>query len=510
MAARTWTGAVDADGNNSGNYSGAGALLTSDDLTWNGSAVGNCTFTGALSVKSLTVSSAYTGAWSDGGQTLTLAGGFNFDDSGAGIIAFTGTVNVTATGTWASTLSLNNLTTTAGTSAVTISGTVIVAGTYTNSNTGTVSVYTGTLIFQGNIAGAGTGVFGGGSGNADFQFTGTGDKTFTYVASTFGAGSGTITINKASGRLSLQQNSSWLGNIAISSGELNCNTKTFTMITALKTLTVGGGTFTGSSATNTLRSVNMSSGVFTATSGTAAVQGNFVVSGGTFTHSNGTVNVGLTSTTCTVTCAQDFYNLSVPNAASAVMEFGSNIAVTNNFGGSAGSQTATVDTKGYNLTVTGTLNIGISGIATFKNTGDETIAYGTLSLGLLSNVMYTATSGTRSIRNWAYVSLTINGAGGTFTCATAKICTGTLTMSAGTFGDSGQSLTAESFAWTGGTLIRPFVIFTTGGTEWTLPAEADVKNGDSVGMGTGTYIPSGGGGGGSIIGSSIITVLEVV
>jgi hypothetical protein len=69
--------------NDGANYSGAGALLATDDLVFDGTSVINATATAGLSVQSVSIVAAYTGAWSISGQTLTVALGFS-DDGGGG------------------------------------------------------------------------------------------------------------------------------------------------------------------------------------------------------------------------------------------------------------------------------------------------------------------------------------------------------------------------------------------------------------------------------------------
>lgn len=65
-ATRTWSSAGSTDMNDGANYSGAGALLTTDDLVFDATSVVNATATAALSINSVTATAAYSGAWSMG------------------------------------------------------------------------------------------------------------------------------------------------------------------------------------------------------------------------------------------------------------------------------------------------------------------------------------------------------------------------------------------------------------------------------------------------------------
>ena len=79
MATRTWNSSGSTDMNLSTNYSGSGALLTTDDLVFNGTSVINAVASATLSVKTLTIAAAYTGKWDLNSQSLTVANGFSDD-----------------------------------------------------------------------------------------------------------------------------------------------------------------------------------------------------------------------------------------------------------------------------------------------------------------------------------------------------------------------------------------------------------------------------------------------
>jgi len=65
-ATRTWSSGGSTDMNDDANYSGAGALLTTDDLVFDATSVVNATATADLEVNSITATAAYSGAWSMG------------------------------------------------------------------------------------------------------------------------------------------------------------------------------------------------------------------------------------------------------------------------------------------------------------------------------------------------------------------------------------------------------------------------------------------------------------
>ena len=64
------------------NYSGAGALLTTDDLVFNNTSVINAIATNNLDVGSVTIASTFSGQWSVSGRTLTVENNTGFSDSG--------------------------------------------------------------------------------------------------------------------------------------------------------------------------------------------------------------------------------------------------------------------------------------------------------------------------------------------------------------------------------------------------------------------------------------------
>ena len=132
MAIRTWSSLGSNDLNLATNYSGAGALLTTDDLVFDGTSVIAATASANLDVKSITVAAAYTGNMSfsgftaiyengnasfDGIGTLNLGNGITLNGAsstlhiGAGVAAVTATsCAITMNGTTAMIIDIDKTT----------------------------------------------------------------------------------------------------------------------------------------------------------------------------------------------------------------------------------------------------------------------------------------------------------------------------------------------------------------------------------------------------------------
>jgi hypothetical protein len=109
---RIWSGAVNSDLNNPLNYSGSGALLTTDDLVFNSGAVA-ATASANLDVASISVTAGYTGnmsfagftatyetgnaSFNNGGGTLDLGNGLTMNGASATLTVGSGVGAVTAT-----------------------------------------------------------------------------------------------------------------------------------------------------------------------------------------------------------------------------------------------------------------------------------------------------------------------------------------------------------------------------------------------------------------------------
>ena len=277
----------------------------------------------------------------------------------------------------------------------------------------------GTLTVKGNWAQSG-GTFTHSSGTLTFASTTT--QTLNSGGSTFNAIS-----HNAGGTLQLLTNPLYAsstvtnsdgtfdandlrvvadGLTTVSGGEYQAKTGTHT----LASLTVSGGTFTGSSGTLDINGdLTVSSGTLTAPSGTFTVSGSWSKTGGTFTPGTGTVTFDGTAAGNTInTDGTAFYQLTV--------------------NGSGG--TWTLDTSNATSTATTTISAGTLTVpATFiLSTASTTINGGTL----------TATDGTLDVNGDLTVSSgTLTAPSGTTTLS------GNFTHPAGTFTHSSGTLTLD-------------------------------------------------------------------
>ncbi|MGH7198638.1 MAG: filamentous hemagglutinin N-terminal domain-containing protein, partial [Candidatus Omnitrophota bacterium] len=341
--------------------------------------------TGAVLIdEDITISG--TGVFNEGTSTVTL------DGAGA-------TINVLTTETF------NNLTiNSTATKTVAASDTLIVNGTLTltngNINQGTIPA-AGTIAARGAINQAST--FDGGSGL--LVIDGAGAQLFTGTATTAAGDIPDLTINKASGTLTLS------GTIRVNGNGAGAWTYTAGTVDATTndSLVVFDGTNTldGQGASSTMAFDNLQiAGGTTTLAGNLDIDGNFTVSAGTFSLNNLTMNLA--------------GNYSVASAAAF-----------NNVGSSAtvildGSSSTTFDSGGTdashnfeNLTISKTGGAVVSLInndIAFTATGTDTLAItsGVLSLNGRSvvgaAVPIFSNNGTLRLRGSETVSWTVNDA----------------------------------------------------------------------------------------------------
>ena len=124
----------------------------------------------------------------------------------------------------------NGTITIASGTTLTTSGTLTLAGTTDK----TLTLNTGTLSAQGNVTVGTAGTLF--NGTAALQFTGTGDQIFTSSAQY--ALSGTVTINKGSGTVTLAANAAFNADLVWTAGGLNLSTHT---LTVNDNVTIGSG-----------------------------------------------------------------------------------------------------------------------------------------------------------------------------------------------------------------------------------------------------------------------------
>ncbi|MFA4981855.1 MAG: DUF2341 domain-containing protein, partial [Candidatus Omnitrophota bacterium] len=177
-----------------------------------------------------------------------------------------------------------------------------------------------------------------------------------------------------------------------------------------------------------------SGGEFNANGRNMTVTGNFANSA-TFTPGTNTVTFnGVTPNTQTLDIgASSLYGMAHSGTGTLQLT-GNDLTVTNSIDLSAG----TFDLNGMNLTTNGATFTVAN--ATLKLQGDETIGTVAPTLGSGSTVEYTATSGSRAIKDWDYTNATISftGAGTfvfgedhTFTAISDTAAGSTLTFTAG-------------------------------------------------------------------------------
>lgn len=89
----TWSSSGSTDWSVDANWSGGVAPTSSDDVIFNATSVIACSLSAASVCKSLTTTSAYTGAFSTNGKSLTISGSCSFDNTSALTINSTITLN---------------------------------------------------------------------------------------------------------------------------------------------------------------------------------------------------------------------------------------------------------------------------------------------------------------------------------------------------------------------------------------------------------------------------------
>ena len=211
-----------------------------------------------------------------------------------------------------------------------------------------------------------------------------------------------IVLNHASCTVNAETTVDISGNLTINAGTYNANGNLLTVAGDVDVT----GTLTGSSGAMSFGSLTINSGgTYSATSGTTTItsetSGGFaMVDQGTFTHNNGTVQIGDGSTAVgsgTHTKVDTFYNLTVNMSASSVDAIlrpnsGSTVTVANDLTVTQGEvyRNNVSDT----LTVTGDVDIAANG--TLGRTND-TGASNFGSLRIVSGGTYIATSGTTTL-----------------------------------------------------------------------------------------------------------------
>lgn len=269
--------------------------------------------------------------------------------------------------------------------AVSNSGVIRLRGTETFTNVTNLDTDSGTVVYAGD----------GDSSPDTFTIKDFGDVDYYN-----------LTINALDGSADtfVAESSVAVNKLTVTSGKLTIDAgQTLATIGAGATLSIGAGT----TVTN---------------NGTLSLSGTTFTSAGTLTSGAGsTIAYAGQSNDADVSLLDlSYQNLSLNNAGTTFNVPGS-LTISVNLTNTAG----TLSLAGHALSVSGTFqNVG-----TLKLTGDQSVTTPVNAPG--STVEYSATSGTRAIKDWAYKSLTINGAGGTFTLAANTSVSENLAISAG-------------------------------------------------------------------------------
>jgi hypothetical protein len=310
-ATRTWNSSGSTDGNLATNYTGSGSILPVDDVIFDNTSVGNCTFTGTLTAATLTIAATYTGTFNDGGYAFTVLGSVSITPGGT----------FTASGTWTQSHD----------------------GNWTYANQGTYSVLSQLIILQG-------------TGTLLFAKAGTNELTgnINVLGLTCAAVGKTTTVSASSGIYSGCQNLTLGGGIFTLSGAFQINP-----LAGGVPITQNGSTITGSA---TIMLSIKCLGAWTVTVPALTTSGIRVF----FQHSTGATIAGVielsgaqvhtgqdcTIATYSVTGTTNF------NTNNYSMTFGTNFQVgsataTNTFNMNLGSSTITCTTFNASTYVTG-------------------------------------------------------------------------------------------------------------------------------------------------------------
>ena len=191
------------------------------------------------------------------------------------------------------------------------------------------------------------------------------------------------------------------------------------------------GTFTGGNSAITVNGAfTLSSGIFTSTSGTLTVSGNWThTAGGTFTHSSGTVTITGTDKTIDVNSTEAFSNLifNVDSASTRTVANSDTLNVANTLTVTEGSLNQTTVPAAGTVVV----QVSISHASTF-NGGNAHV--------------YLEGSGTVSFSSGAMTGFKLNSASAVATGPTSGTLTfeQAVTIAAGTFNAGDGAITVDS------------------------------------------------------------------
>jgi|GEM_PF-3514085 len=473
----SWTGVSSTDWSLSSNWTGCagGTPGATDAAQFGSSAAQGAVLTADASVDSIQFFSNYVYSLSLQSFTLTV-GATGIDINGAGAINLdTGTLvnngildSVGNLNLGSGTLIVNGAVSIHGATATVNGGsaTIDLNGNFSLSQ-GTVTSTTGSFTVSGDWKRSG-GTFVPGTGTITFD--GTADQVITSTGSSFYG----LTVNKASGTLSLGDALSASSTLTATAGTLSPGSKNVTT----GGLAVTGGTFTGGSgALDVNGDLSLSSGTLTAPSGSFTVSGDWSkTGGGTFTPGTGTVTFDGSGDQVITSTGSSFYGLTV-NKASGILSLGDTLSV-----GSTLTSTAGTFSPGSNNVVTGGLSIAggtvTGGTGAVVIIGDVTLSGGTLTTpsgsfkvsGNWTKTGGTFTPGSNTVTfdgtaagktitpgGAAFNNLTINSITfGAWTVSGSLAVSGTLTVANGTLTTSSSPAMSDfvDVTLTGGTLVQ--------------------------------------------------------
>ncbi len=360
------------------------------------------------------------GTLNGGSSTLSIQNGMSLM---SGVFSpELGTVRFIRIATISGNINFNNLvfntdattarTTTMTGAILTVDGSLVID----NSSTGALGLSGGTIYCNGDVNVDiadinqyyhSTNLIFSGSGNQSLILS-RGSTTIGYFLPTI--------INKLGGTLSVD-------GILRTNQSFTSNSGTVDWTTHATTLSLAGGTFVpGSSIYHNIYISAVTLG------GDLTLDGNFANAGSFTSGSDTVIFVGGENSTLTTggtAITQDFQNLTINKSGSGTVQLSTNgLDVDGNLTISSG----TLDLNGQDISTA--TNCSSSGI--LKLTGDEILSC-TPTLNFGSTVEYSATTGTRAIKDWAYQNLDINGSGGTFIDSGARTILGNLILNAGTY-----------------------------------------------------------------------------
>ncbi|MBS1662799.1 MAG: T9SS type A sorting domain-containing protein [Bacteroidetes bacterium] len=468
-ANRYWIASSAANWNNTANWSissggGSGASVpgASDVAIFDNNGLGNCTITGALTISGLTLYSGYTGAILQGANNITISGAASFGGGvftgGSATITFNGNVTLSGTGfvfpaqtimnggSWTYTSGLLNTTTNSSTvtfaSGLTITGNetfnnltftnttpwpmtyTLAAGTTLTANgttslTGTAyqSFSNGNVNLLGNLALTNTAT--GGGGSTVFSFTGTGSQSITSALSIGQSALPSVTINKASGTLTLPALITEGGNAwTYTAGTIDATTNNSTVVFS------GGTTISGNHTLNNVTFSNTTPWPMTytiATGTTLTVSGTTSLTGTAYqTFTNGTIAL--------------LGNLSLSNTATGgggttVFAFtgtGNQQITGSPTLGQSALPSVSINKSSGTLTLNSLLSMSGSTWAYVAGTIDATTNNSTVAF-----IGNTTISGNHTLRNITFDNSTPWGMTYTLSAGTTLSSTGTVTISGG-------------------------------------------------------------------------------